>query len=230
MRLSAASLLVVCAAAITAIPSLAARAASVVLRPIAAGNANDQDRNGVWDEMRSPLEQFLAFNSRNGYSWRGVVEFDLSSIPANSTILVATLFLGYDGSAGDIDSPSMQMNGYRGDGLITFSDFAVDSPIAPLVPPRQPNGWRTDATAFVKNIVDGAPPIAGFMFENEGPNQTAIHGTQAANVLQRPILSIIFNPPPPTPPVPLPASVWTGLVLLAFAAILRFRHPPITVG
>ena len=209
---------------VQALIALPAASDSVTLRAFVAGNINDSNLDGQPDQMRDPFELFLAYHAPGTYDWRGIVEFDLSSIPVGSNITGAELFLGYRGASGSPEMAALQLHGYKGDGQVTFADYSVNRPLGPRVSAFQRNDWRTNVTDFLQQALNDRSSFVGFMFRNDR-NQTVFGGTVDELVSKRPALNITFSPPPPPPPppppVPLPAAGWAGVAMLAVIGAVR---------
>lgn len=171
-----------------------ARAATANLAFAAAATAQDQGpQDGVFDAF-SPLN--LGSINNNGFSsYRTALEFNLSSIPPNSTILSATLdvFLGFvEGTR------SLMLHGYAGDGSVQLADFSRNGFVAgALLPPGGSTELMLDATGFIQGLVNGGNAFAGFNLREDPANvpNFTVFGIEMNGVVA-PQLSINFVPVP----------------------------------
>ena len=141
-------------------------------------------------------------------SVRGAIEFDISSLPdvAISSVTLSVPLLGYG------SSPSVQISGYIGDGVVNADDLAVDDTIAMV----SGNGGQTlsiDVTLFVQQLITSNAAFAGFTLTYSGEGTA---GSGPAPSPPQPTLDVS------TSATPLPSSLVmsgaAGLVgLLAFA-------------
>jgi hypothetical protein len=163
----------------------------------------------------SPLSNFgddTTFEVRpdNNADRRGLVKFDLSSIPTNATISSATLYLheksskaGQTTSIYRVTSPwnentvtwlSWSLLGGGFDGSISYFTFVPD----------QSNCMLTlDITSLVQLWVNGTYPNHGLMLYSMGPNHIISYASKEDGTAdRRPKLDIVYSVPGTNTPTP----------------------------
>lgn len=155
---------------------------------------------------------------------KSLVKFDLSAIPAASTIIDATMTLTYQGDASDnartlnvfrvkrawSDSQATWNvyttgNSWTSAGCNDDTDDRDGTPVGSVAVPASPTldtevSITIDATAVATMINGGANGNNGFLLQNTGLNNDLLlyHSTEASTSGFRPKLVINYTPPPET--------------------------------
>jgi hypothetical protein len=175
---------------------------TIKLNPIVEANGNDSDFDSHWDTVHDSPNSMLAYNGLpSTYNYRVALEFDLESIPANATIVGASFHIHYDGSSGDLTTPSLQFNSYGGNGTIELADFEQVNPIGGLrlpVPPAGSLWFNVPVASQLQSFLDQRASHLGIMIQNVIANQTAFLSSLADDPALRPYLAVTFAIPEPT--------------------------------
>ncbi|HZJ21908.1 MAG TPA: DNRLRE domain-containing protein, partial [Anaerolineales bacterium] len=160
----------------------------------------------------SPLSNYgtdNAFEVRpdNSADRRGLVRFDLSSIPSNATITSATLYLySLDSKTGQTTSLYRVTSNWN-ENTATWLSWTLlggdfDSSTAHLnFTPDQNNCMLTmDIASLVRAWVNGSYPNYGLMLYSRGPNHTIKYSSKEDGTASRqPKLDIVYSLPTATP-------------------------------
>jgi hypothetical protein len=198
--------------------TLRALAAVITLDSIANASAVDEGpQDGVFDAFVLNTGEFSVNN--NGFtSFRGALEFELTSVPIGASINAASLTF----TISSVDGiRQIQLHGYVGDGTITLDDFAENGLVGSTT--LNPPGSEKvifDATPLVETLVKSGERFAGFNLREEPPNVSnflvLFFGKEGP---PRPQLSIDFTPPLQ----PVPESFGTWLAGASFLVLLVGR-------
>jgi hypothetical protein len=194
------------------------QAATVDLTPTAQGSIID-DAGGIADGTfdRVDTSIFPEVDATNNFTYRAVMEFDLSSISAS---VVNSAYLNW--TLGDATDPpvTVQLYGYASDGVVSVSDAYQTNLIATASVPQYGDGYGVGGTTYSINVttllaslVIADDQFAGFMFrlpvEPPFPNQQM-------EQFRYPTLSIDFEPTPLPAALPLFASGLGALGVLGW--------------
>jgi hypothetical protein len=151
---------------------------------------------------------------------RAILEFGLSSIPPGSTIHTATLVLYCMAGGGTTGSNgNFRLFGYKGDGLVTVSDFnnvfTILSSFDESVPPTY--GWTSfGVTSFLQNGVNHGDTYDGFLIQAMTQDVLVGFGSEEQSSWPKPYMEVMFDS------IPEPGT--RILVLISGAAMLLFRR------
>jgi len=169
-----------------------ALATVVDLSFVAANTAVDNGpQDGVFDDF---LPNNFGSVVNNGWtSFRTAFEFDISSIPAGSTINAATLTMRVNWVEG---TRYIALHSYAGDGAVQLADFSRNGLADSIV--LYPLGGQYvafDITEFIRSLISSAKTFAGFNVR-EDPANTPNYGVLGFNMdATVPRLSVDFVPP-----------------------------------
>lgn len=168
--------------------------------PVASGEAT---RIGIFgftvDQSATSME---VWTSRTSFeSSRGIVEYDVSSIPANAEILWAVLDVQITGYSFFNDlTLTMEMVGYQGDGFVEASDVNTPSAVWTGSPGQIQEGgfqsWAIDPE-FVETILQNGNHL-GLLFQpgdNSGLSATIQLADFFGDESGRPHLAIAYTVP-----------------------------------
>jgi len=168
-----------------------ALATVVDLSFVAAATATDYGpQDGVFDAF-VPLN-FGSVNNNGWTSFRTAFEFDISTIPAGSTINAATLTMRVSWVEG---TRYIALHGYAADGAVQLADFSRNRLADSIV--LYPSGSQYvvfDVTEFIRSLISSAGAFAGFNVREDPantPNYTVLGFNMDATV---PRLSVDFVP------------------------------------
>lgn len=187
------------------------------------GTGNDSNLDGTWDTFGAgPSIAILAYNGTNTYNYRGVLEFNVSSLPAPITVHDATLMVAYEGAAG-WPALTLQFYSYAGNGVVELADFqtGASTPIGPRFNSFGPGGsepyyYKVPVTSFIQSLANSGGDWAGFMVENLVNNQTQLGGYYSLNP---PLLKVTYSV------VPEPAAgALIVSALVGVGALVRRRR------
>lgn len=138
----------------------------------------------------------------NGADRRGLIKFDLSSIPSNSTITSATLYLySHDNKDGQTTFIYRVKSNWS-ENSVTWLSWSLggdfDSGTSYFTfPPAQSNCMLTlDITSLVRAWVNGTYQNHGLMLYSTGPNHTIRYTSKEdGTASQRPKLNIVYTAP-----------------------------------
>lgn len=202
----------------------ASGAHATVISPTAIGTAVDDSRficcgaDGTFDAITSDIAVLggSADIASNQDIKRGLIEFNLAVIPADSVITGAVLTIEI-GSTLNRGFP-IAVHGYAGNGIIELSDAIIDNFIVEATVPREAGPpIDIDVLSFVETF----PSFAGFMLRTLSENVLSSEANGAE--IRNPTLSVSFREPEPdvgngllvSEPSPL-ALLGIGLVGLGY--------------
>ena len=153
----------------------------------------------------------------NGADRRGLVKFDLSSIPANATITSATLYLFEQSSKSGQTTSLHRVTSNWNENSATWQSWGspggdFDSSISYYTfIPDQGNCLVTlDVTSLVQLWVNGTYLNHGLMLYSAGPNHTISYTSKEDGTASRqPKLDISYTVPPTQTPTATPTSTYT---------------------
>ncbi len=195
---------------------------TVTLYPVLSGSWYDQGtqssspRDGTFDVL---LPNYLYVgNAWDNGEYRAVLEFDLSSIPAGST--VTSVVLDVWNSGANPYSAADFLYGYTGDGVVTLDDVIVDNKL-PLAGPKDPIDYE-DVTAFLQSLVSSNAAHAGFMLRDDNLDSFRdYYPYNPDNLTQSPQLVVSFSE---TAPVPEPSTLLRWSSLGVIGAVMAYRR------
>ena len=141
----------------------------------------------------------------NGADRRGLLKFDLNSIPPNATITSATLYLyeaaNKDGQVtyiyrvtSDWDEDNVTWQSWTSPG----GDFDSSTSYFTFIPNQKDCMLTINVTGLVQQWVNGTYPNHGMMLYATGPNHTISYVTKEdTTASERPRLDIIYVVPTP---------------------------------
>ena len=143
----------------------------------------------------------------NSADRRGLLKFDLSSIPSNATITSATLYLyEKDNKSGQTTFIYRVTSGWN-ENTATWSswsspggDFDNSVSYFTFIPNQQNCMLTLDITNLVRLWVNGTYPNHGLILYSTGPNHIIRYFTKEdGTASERPKLDISYTVPGPTP-------------------------------
>lgn len=135
---------------------------------------------------------------RVGGKDESLLSFDLSSIPAGSTVDSATLRLYVNGSAGENPVNIHAATAAWSEGTVTYQSFdqQYDGGIAGVIQPASPNALKSaDITGLVTDWLTGAQPNLGMLLETVG-NKKSIFVSSEGAAAYAPSLEVCYTVPP----------------------------------
>lgn len=184
----------------------------------------------------------------NGADRRGLIKFDLSSIPSNATVTSATLYLYEQGNKAGQTTFIYRVTSNWSENTVTWLTWTLlggdfDNSIAYFAYiPDQNNCMLTmDITSLVQLWVDGTYPNYGLMLYSTGPNGIISYASKENGTANKhPKLDIVYSLPAtntttPTHPItvtptitPSPALTFTPTLTTTFtpSATLTFTPSP----
>jgi hypothetical protein len=141
----------------------------------------------------------------NGADRRGLLKFDLSSIPSNATITSATLYLyETDNKAGQVTYVYRVTSSWDEDS-VTWQSWALpggdfDDSISyfTFIPDQKDCMLTMDITGLVQQWVNGTYPNHGLMLYTTGPNHIISYVTKEDTIAsEQPKLDVIYVVPTP---------------------------------
>lgn len=179
------------------------------------GTGNDSNIDGTWDTFGAgPSIAILAYNGPPTYNYRGVLEFDVSSLPSPIAVQEATLMVAYEGASG-WPALTLQFYSYAGNGVVELADFQTGASTA--IGPRfnsfgpggaEPYYYKVPVTGFIQSLANSGGDWAGFMVENLVGNQTQLGGYYSLNP---PLLKVTYSVVPEPATGALAASALVGV-------------------
>lgn len=154
-----------------------------------------------------PLNNYGADNTfdvrpDNGASNRGLVKFNLSSIPADSTVTSATLYLNEKHKKSGQTTYIYRVTSNWNENTVTWLSWSLlggdfDSGISyfTFLPDQQDCMLTMDITSLVQAWVNGTYPNYGLMLYSTGPNQAiSYYSKEDGTASRHPKLDIIYTP------------------------------------
>jgi hypothetical protein len=186
-----------------------ARATTINLNFVDAATAIDYGpQDGVFDAF-DPLN-FGSVNNNGWTSLRTAIEFDISAVPAGSTINAAVLNMYVNFVKG---TRSIVLHGYAGDGVVQLNDFSFNGLVDSMI--LNPPGSQSvvfNVVAFINSLVTDGKGFAGFNVREDPAND---FNFTVLFFNTDPRLSIDFTSPSA---IPEPATMFllgAGLISLA---------------
>jgi len=143
----------------------------------------------------------------NGADLRGLIKFDLSSIPANATVTSATLYLySQDNKTGQLTSLYRVTSNWN-ENTATWStwglpggDFDSGSSYFTFIPDQNNCMLTMDITNLVQAWVNGTYSNYGLMLYSTGPNHIIKYSSKEdGTASKQPKLNIVYSFPTQTP-------------------------------
>jgi hypothetical protein len=160
--------------------------------------------------------------------YRAALEFSLSGVTAGATINSATLFLSDRGTS---TNATIQVHGYSGDGVVTFSDMSANNQIASFNTAAGTSAdYNLDVTSYVQSLVNGSGAYGGFLLKSsvEGSfNGADIASSEYSIADYRPTLTIDFTSVAPTPEPSTLISAGIGVAMMLGYARCRRKAKPV---
>jgi len=193
---------------------------------VADGNMFDGNGDGFDPaDRRDYLDTSIAAiygGSGGGVNVRGAVEFDLSSLPHNSTITSVVLMCSLDASTGSQNT--IGFGAYAGDGIIKFTDaLASNTPIGTLSVTDdwwQENPNRTvplDAAA-IQGIFNTSRYLGLNVWRISGDGSVGLASLENVNPYWLPSLTVTYAP------AAVPEASALALLGIGGVALLRRRR------
>jgi len=143
----------------------------------------------------------------NGADRRGLLKFDLSSIPSNATITSATLYLFERGNKTGQTTSIYRVTSNWNEGTTTWlswlllgGDFDASTSYFTYLPDQNNCMLTMDITNLVQTWTNGTYTNYGLMLYSTGPNHIISYSSKEnGTASEQPKLNIIYNVPTPTP-------------------------------
>jgi hypothetical protein len=143
----------------------------------------------------------------NSADRRGLIKFDLSSIPTNANITSATLYLySQDNKTGQLTSLYRVTSNWNENTVTWLSwglpggDFDSTTSYFTFIPDQNNCMLTMDITNLVRAWVDRTYPNYGLMLYSTGPNHIIKYSSKEdGTASKQPKLNIVYSPPTPTP-------------------------------
>ncbi|HXQ39537.1 MAG TPA: DNRLRE domain-containing protein, partial [Anaerolineales bacterium] len=154
-------------------------------------------------------DNIFAVRPDNGADRRGLVKFDLSSIPVNANITSATLHLySQDNKTGQTTSLYRVTSNWS-ESTVTWQswtqpggDFASGTSYFTFLPDQNNCMLTMDIASLVRAWVNGTYPNYGLMLYSTGPNHTIKYSSKEdGTASHQPKLDIVYSVPTHTPTV-----------------------------
>jgi hypothetical protein len=159
----------------------------------------------------------------NGADRRGLIKFNLSSIPSNATVTSATLYLYEKGNKTGQTTYIYRVTSNWSENTVTWlswsllgGDFDSSMSYFTFIPDQNNCMLTLDIKSLVQLWVSGAFPNNGLMLYSTGPNHTISYvSKESGTASERPKLDIVYSLPANTPshtptpthtPAPTPTS------------------------
>jgi hypothetical protein len=176
-------------------------------------------------------DNVLQVRPDNNADRRGLVKFDLSSIPANANITSATLYLySQDNKTGQLTSVYRVTSNWN-ENTVTWltwtllgGDFDSSTSYFTFIPDQNNCMLTMDLASLVRAWVNGTYPNYGLMLYSTGPNHIIKYSSKEDTTASRqPKLDIVYSAPTQTPTVTVsPTGTMTpsGTPTMVFTATL----------
>ncbi len=159
---------------------------------------NQASQNGNYGSDTSIYVQ-----ARNLQARRLLVQFDLSSIPLNSTINSATLELYATSTTGSNTIELHRITSSWSEGSVTWeSQPSFDSSATSTLSGINSTGWKVwDVKSLIEGYLSGTFTNCGFLLKSQTETgaqliSTTFASRENSNTSQRPVLRINYTPPP----------------------------------
>ena len=163
----------------------------IELNFVGADTATDYGpQDGIFDAF-TPFN-FGSVNNNGWTSLRTAFEFDISAIPAGSTINAAKLTMLVNWVEG---TRHIALHGYAGDGAVRLADFSSNGLVDSTVLNPGSHNVVFDVTAFLRSLISSDKTFAGFNVREDPANSfnfTILFFNMDGAV---PRLSVDFVPP-----------------------------------
>jgi Disaggregatase related repeat/TGF-beta propeptide len=156
----------------------------------------------------APLSNFgsddrIEVRPDNGADRRGLIKFDLSSIPANGTVTSATLYLYSHDNKTDQTTYLYRVTSNWNENTVTWlnwsllgGDFDSATPHFTFLPAQNNCMLTIDLTSLVQAWVNGTYQNHGLMLYSTGPNHIIKYSSKEdGTASQRPKLNIVYTTP-----------------------------------
>jgi len=166
-----------------------AKGATLVINPTVDQAAEDTNADNVVDTLLNASDIQLwawgAFYDFTPYR-RSALEFDISGIPAGSTVNSATFRFTWFGYR---LSTVVEVHGYTGDGTITLSDMSDSTGLGDMLP----SSFSLSVTSFVESLMANGDSFAGFM--TKGKDAVSQITYASSEHFNPPTLTVDYDPP-----------------------------------
>jgi hypothetical protein len=143
----------------------------------------------------------------NGADRRGLLKFDLSSIPANANITSGTLYLYENDNKSDQTTHIYRVTSNWNENTVTWitwlllgGDFDSSRSYFAYLPNQSNCMLTLDITGLVQEWVSGTYNNYGLMLYSTGPNHIISYSSkESGTASERPKLNIIYSVPTNTP-------------------------------
>lgn len=130
---------------------------------------------------------------------RSLLETDISSIPANATVVSATLSLTTYFTSSGLEPGNIDLLGYAGDGVLVTADATASANVVGTV--TIPRGVNTTyaiplSTSFVQSLI-GTSNFLGIATRTDQDESISFHSTESGQAFpaQKPTLEIVYTSP-----------------------------------
>jgi hypothetical protein len=152
------------------------------------------DGDTEFDYMISSSGSFqVGHNSTTCNAWlRGVLEFDLSTVPV---VGIQSIYLSITRNDTTVYPPStMELDGFSGNGTPDQADANIDNYLLSFPTPIPSETVTFDVTSFVESLLDAGATHAGFTVRRE--NSADYYVTfDGVGDLSEPLLTFVVNAP-----------------------------------
>lgn len=174
---------------------------STRINPVVDNQGRDFDVDGTFDFLDLDGSGVIRVGQDAApfQEFRSAFEFDISAIPADATIVAATLSLHVSQLFPEL--PDLELHGYAGDGTITLSDMTETNLVAgpfTAIPEFNVN----DVTSHIQDLVNAGSGIAGFMLKMGSLPPPDVNTNAQINTVEfilperRPLLTVVYSKPP----------------------------------
>lgn len=143
-----------------------AGATTITLNFVDAATATDNGpQDGVFDAF-TPFN-FGSVNNNGFTSFRTALEFDISAVPAGSTINTATLSMRVSWVEG---TRNIALHGYAGDGVVQLDDFSGNGLVDSTILNPGPQSVIFNVAGFINSLVTDGEMFVGFNLREDPAN------------------------------------------------------------